>query len=93
MLVREIVFNHDLNSRHKHTSCTSFFFCKQHANKRQNDVFQPLILQSDNGKELVSSVIIELTRLWTTIIQIINGRPRRPASQGLVEQANGILEL
>src|SRR5581483_11983697 len=52
----------------------------------------PLILQSDNGKEFVSSVIIELVNLWPTI-QIINGRPRHPASQGLVERANGILEI
>jgi hypothetical protein len=51
----------------------------------------PLILQSDNGKEFVSSVIIELVNLWPTI-QIINGRPRHPASQGLVERANGIFE-
>src|SRR2546423_13631305 len=51
----------------------------------------PLILQSDNGKEFVSSVIIKLVHLWPTI-QIINGRPRHPASQGLVERANGILE-
>ncbi|CAB4413344.1 unnamed protein product [Rhizophagus irregularis] len=51
----------------------------------------PLILQSDNGKEFVSSIIIELVNLWSTI-QIINGRLRHPASQGLVERANGILE-
>ena len=44
----------------------------------------PLILQSDNGWEFVSSIIIELVRLWPTI-QIIHGRPRHPASQSLVE--------
>ncbi|CAG8843404.1 8680_t:CDS:2, partial [Gigaspora margarita] len=52
----------------------------------------PLILQSDNGKEFVSSVIVELVNLWP-MIQIINDRPRHPASQGLVERANGILEI
>ena len=41
-----------------------------------------LILQSDNDKEFVSSIIIELVNLWPTI-QIINGRPRHPASQDL----------
>lgn len=51
----------------------------------------PLILQADNGREFVSSIITELVRLWPTI-QIINGRPRHPASQDLVERANGILE-
>ncbi|CAB4406377.1 unnamed protein product [Rhizophagus irregularis] len=50
-----------------------------------------LRLQSDNGKEFVSSIIIELVNLWPTI-QIINGRPKHPASQSLVERANGILE-
>ncbi|CAB4384867.1 unnamed protein product [Rhizophagus irregularis] len=45
----------------------------------------------DNSKEFVSSIIIELVNLWLTI-QIINGRSRHPASQSLVEQANGILE-
>ncbi|CAG8811535.1 26222_t:CDS:1, partial [Gigaspora rosea] len=42
-----------------------------------------------NGREFVSSIITELG----PTIQIINGRPRHPASQGLVEQANGILEI
>lgn len=51
----------------------------------------PLILQSDNGKELISLVIIELVNLWPTI-QIINRRSRHPASQNLVVRTNGILE-
>jgi hypothetical protein len=48
-------------------------------------------LQSDNGKEFCASVIKELVDLWPSI-KIINGRPRHPQSQGLVERANGILQ-
>ncbi|CAG8703322.1 4010_t:CDS:2, partial [Dentiscutata heterogama] len=51
-----------------------------------------LILQSDNGKEFVSLVIVKLVYLWPTI-QIINGRSRYSASQDLAERANGILEI
>lgn len=51
----------------------------------------PTILQSDNGKEFCASVIKELVNLWPSI-KIINGRPRHPQSQGLVERANGILQ-
>ena len=51
----------------------------------------PTILQSDNGKEFCASVIKELISLWPSV-KIINGRPRHPQSQGLVERANGILQ-
>ncbi|CAG8657109.1 7947_t:CDS:2, partial [Diversispora eburnea] len=51
----------------------------------------PTILQSDNGKEFVAQVIKELIELWPSVT-IINGWPRHPQSQGLVERANGILE-
>ena len=51
----------------------------------------PTILQSDNGKEFCATVIKELVDLWPST-KIINGRPRHPQSQGLVERANGILE-
>ena len=51
----------------------------------------PTILQSDNGKEFCASVIKELVNLWPSI-KIINGRPRHPQSQGLVERANRILQ-
>ncbi|RGB24201.1 hypothetical protein C1646_676541 [Rhizophagus diaphanus] len=49
-------------------------------------------LQSDNGKEFVSSIIIELVNLWPTI-QIINRRPRHPASQDLVDKQMEFLKL
>jgi len=51
----------------------------------------PTILQSDNEKEFCASVIKELINLWPSV-KIINGRPRHPQSQGLVERANGILQ-
>ncbi|CAG8667591.1 4841_t:CDS:1, partial [Diversispora eburnea] len=51
----------------------------------------PTILQSDNGKEFVAQVIKELIELWPSVT-IINGRPRHPQSQELIERANGILE-
>ena len=40
----------------------------------------------DNGKEFKGAVLILLKRFG---VRIINGRPRRPQTQGLVEQANG----
>jgi transposase InsO family protein len=51
----------------------------------------PAILQSDNGKEFCATVIKELVDLWPSV-KIINGRPRHPQSQGLVERANGTLQ-
>jgi transposase InsO family protein len=51
----------------------------------------PCILQSDNGKEFTASLVKEVINLWPDIT-IINGRPRHPQSQGLVERGNQILE-
>lgn len=51
----------------------------------------PKIIQSDNGKEFTAAIIKELVCLWPSV-KIINGRPRHPQSQGLVERANGILQ-
>src|SRR6266496_422398 len=51
----------------------------------------PTILQSDNRKKFCAEVIKELVSLWPTV-KIINGRPRHPQSQGLVERGNGILQ-
>lgn len=47
----------------------------------------PHILQSDNGREFVNSVLLELKALWPEVV-IVNGRPRHPQSQGSVERAN-----
>ncbi|CAF3013450.1 unnamed protein product, partial [Rotaria sp. Silwood2] len=53
--------------------------------------FRPCkILQSDNGREFTASVIKNLKNFWPELI-IINGRPRHPESQGLVERGNATL--
>ena len=44
------------------------------------------ILQSDNGSEF-KGACLELMRRYG--IKVINGRPRTPRTQGLIEQANG----
>ncbi|CAF4507119.1 unnamed protein product, partial [Didymodactylos carnosus] len=51
----------------------------------------PRILQSDNGKEFVAKVIKDLKNTWNDLV-IINGRPRHPQTQGLVERGNQTLE-
>jgi len=51
----------------------------------------PTILQSDNGKEFVAQIIRDLVGLWPET-RIINGRPRYPQSQGLIERGNATLE-
>lgn len=48
------------------------------------------ILQSDNGKEFTAHIIKDLKSMWSGLI-IINGRPRHPQSQGLVERGNSTL--
>ena len=49
----------------------------------------PQILQCDNGREFRGAVII-LIKFHG--IQLINGRPRHPQTQGLIEQANAVLK-
>lgn len=51
----------------------------------------PRILQSDNGREFVAKVILDLKKLWPGLL-IINGRPRHPQSQGLVERGNAVVQ-
>ena len=48
---------------------------------------EPEILQMDNGSEFKGVCLMLLKRFG---IRVINGRPRRPQTQGLVEQANGV---
>ena len=50
---------------------------------------EPEIAQLDNGKEFKSACLMMLKRFG---VRIINGRPRRPQTQGLVEQANGVVK-
>jgi len=47
----------------------------------------PKILQSDNGREFVNSVINELKDLWPECV-IVHGHPRHPPSQGSIERSN-----
>jgi hypothetical protein len=46
-------------------------------------------MQCDNGKEFKGALLILLRKFG---IQIINKAPRSPQTQGLVEQANGVVE-
>ena len=52
----------------------------------------PSVLQSDNGRELINSVIEELVAAAPGQVQLVSGRPRHPQSQGLVEQAHYTME-
>lgn len=49
----------------------------------------PKIIQCDNGKEFKGVLLILLQKYG---IKVINGRPRHPQTQGLVEQANGVMK-
>jgi transposase InsO family protein len=49
----------------------------------------PKIMQADNRKEFKGALLILLRKYG---IQVINGAPRSPQTQGLVEQANGVVE-
>ncbi|KRX28251.1 KRAB-A domain-containing protein 2 [Trichinella nelsoni] len=51
----------------------------------------PSILQSENGRGFVNSLIAELRCLWPET-NFINGRPRHPHSQGEVERLNGVIK-
>ena len=52
----------------------------------------PNILQSDNGKEFDNRLLLEtLNALWPST-KIIHGKPRKPQSQGSVENTNGRVE-
>ncbi|XP_060848321.1 KRAB-A domain-containing protein 2-like [Rhopalosiphum padi] len=51
----------------------------------------PKILQSDNGREFVNSIIKKLKDLWPQCT-IVHGRPRHPQSQGSVERSNQDIE-
>ena len=62
----------------------------------QNRVFSyvgvPKILHSDNGREFVNEVVESVVREWPGEVIIVNGRPRNPKCQGLVEQGNHMVE-
>lgn len=52
----------------------------------------PKLLQSDNGREFVNEIIADVVSKWPGETVIINGRPRNPRCQGLVEQGNAMVE-
>jgi hypothetical protein len=47
----------------------------------------PKVLQSDNGKEFVNSIIIKIKELWPECI-IVQGIPRHTKSQVSIERSN-----
>jgi hypothetical protein len=51
----------------------------------------PVILQSDNGREFVATIIEEMLKIWKDC-KTVHGSPRHPQSQGLVERANADVE-
>ena len=53
----------------------------------------PKILQSDNGNEFKNKLFVNEVCSWEGECKIVYGRPRHPQSQGLVEQANGTVEV
>ena len=62
----------------------------------QNNVFAlfgtPRILHSDNGREFVNEIVLTVVKDWPGEVVIVNGRPRNPKCQGLVEQGNFMVE-
>ena len=81
---------------------TKFLFLRPMETKRAEEVASnllsiflligaPKILQSDNGREFVNKVVIELKNLWPECI-IVHGRPRHPESQGSIERSNQDVE-
>ncbi len=53
----------------------------------------PVLLQTDNGKEFKNHLMVSLLNNWEGYVTHIFGGPRHPQSQGLVEQANGTVQL
>ena len=51
----------------------------------------PSILQSDNRKEFLNSVITELSAMWDGL-KTVHGKPRHSQSQRSVEHANKDIE-
>ena len=51
----------------------------------------PSILQSDNGREFVNSVVTELSEICVGL-KLVHGKPRHSQSEGSVERANRYIE-
>ena len=52
----------------------------------------PYILHSDRGKEFVNDIIKCLVKEWPGECKLVNGKPRSPWVQGLVERTNACVE-
>ena len=52
----------------------------------------PRILHSDNGREFVNVIVQNLVKEWPGETTIVNGKPRNPKCQGLIEQGNSLVE-
>ena len=57
-------------------------------NQPARQSFLPRILHSDNVREFVNSIVHSVAKEWPGDVVIVNGRPRNPKCQGLVEQGN-----
>ena len=53
----------------------------------------PYILHSDQGKEFVNEIIRSVVNSWPGKCRLVNGKPRSPWVQGLVERTNACIEL
>ena len=51
----------------------------------------PSILQSDNGREFVNSVITELRIMWV-VLKLVHGKPKHSHNQGSAERTNRDVE-
>ena len=62
----------------------------------QNLVFSyigtPKILHLDNGREFVNEIVQTVVKEWPGEVTIVNGRPRNPRCQGMIEQGNSVVE-
>ena len=52
----------------------------------------PYILHSDRGKEFVGQIIKDVVKDWPGECKMVNGKPRSPWVQGLVERTNACVE-
>ena len=46
----------------------------------------------DNVWEFVNEIIHSIVKEWPGEVMVVNGRPRNPKCQGLIEQGNGMVE-
>ena len=52
----------------------------------------PKILQSDNSREFVNTIVHKFVQDWPGEVTIVNGYARHPQSHGLVEGGNAKVE-